>query len=233
MSIVLSSELSRKKGRHFEAQPNYAVLRTEQDTQCNTGESPYPRGHARVSPGYQPLTKKPEDSESEINATNTLSPPNWLLSLIVYLLWGQAISLSLVVYKNKNLAAIFCVFQLCLVDVSHLTAIFSFAFLPLSVNDYKECENNTYQVFCLAWTLHSSLVLVVLKSFFFSWWIAKPFSVKWKAVLWLISPAKHILYINCSWRINCSSATLSCCFKRYFMLSPTCGIVKGWWYYIW
>lgn len=72
MAIVLSRELSRTKGRHFEAQPNYVVLCIEHDTQYNTGESPYPR----VSPGYQPLTKKPEDSESEINATNTLSPLN-------------------------------------------------------------------------------------------------------------------------------------------------------------
>jgi len=76
MAIVLSSELSRTKGRHLEAQPNYAVLCTERDIQCNIGESPYPRGHPRVSTGYQPLTKKPVDSESEINANNTLSPLN-------------------------------------------------------------------------------------------------------------------------------------------------------------
>ena len=55
------------------------MLNAEQDTQCNTGESPYPR----VSSSYHPLTKEPEDCKSDINTINTISPLHTALVLVV------------------------------------------------------------------------------------------------------------------------------------------------------
>lgn len=69
--------------------------------------------HSGVSPGDHPLTKRPEDSEYEIDGTQSGIRVSYYHRLS-YLIstWSCFVlkSLSLVVFKNKNSATVFCVF---------------------------------------------------------------------------------------------------------------------------